>query len=637
MALDLKDLKPYTSLTLCRAASRKHVHTLASEVIHDIETLLKETKPFVKQSMIVRFGPINKEKLSLSFIHYEESRTPGWTNSAHLKDLINHLVFVCIQSHYAALLITDPCLKRAVGRKLGTGDRGLPGLNIIKTSTLKAAFADGPTRTLWLSGIHAKTSVKADSKVLTGSDLRDALDPLGDQTYYFTAARCITDFGKHKTPVGLAPLHSRVWTGSSRSWTDFYNSVKDILTRLDHIEKMRRSEETPIPWLASPVTSCDDVQNAYDLNIVAPEASAEEQDQEDRNKHERWAYQAKFDVRSSKGPDLVAAVYLGSINLGKLEVRVDTSDPKRIKCLIKSRPESGKKLLLEEAASFCRDRRWLQIRYESGHTLSEGMFYISRFRDIQFDNWVFTDFSKYDIRKEKPFKILQGREVFSPEYIGRRDSLFCWVQRNWPLPRAAKRQCGWLACDDGSMELADFIHLDESENPPILSLIHVKGSHASSVARSISVSDYEVVVAQAIKNLRYTDRIILEEGLEHGMNKRIGNLVWHNGKSQADRSGMLRALRKVGKNPKPRVVIVQPRISLSELNAARADKKANKKSGLAARLLQLETLLVGAQVSCRNMGAELQVIADGTNQLTPEQASSFQSSDSPRRADRSWR
>lgn len=46
-----------------------------------------------------------------------------------------------------------------------------------------------------------------------------------------------------------------------------------------------------------------------------------------------------------------------------------------------------------------------------------------------------------------------------------------------------------------------------------LSLIHVKASDDAKVSRGVSVSKYEVVTAQAVKNLRSLDRAILSEGL----------------------------------------------------------------------------------------------------------------------------
>ena len=106
--------------------------------------------------------------------------------------------------------------------------------------------------------------------------------------------------------------------------------------------------------------------------------------------------------------------------------------------------------------------------------------------------------------------------------IGTAGSLFCWIKNCWNVNRDSGNS-GWLACDDGSGELADFIHLDEHQGT--LSLIHIKGASTSSPTRGISVGAYEVVVSQAIKNLRHLDRFYLAEGLRLGLERNIGRLV----------------------------------------------------------------------------------------------------------------
>src|SRR5262249_47459496 len=148
----------------------------------------------------------------------------------------------------------------------------------------------------------------------------------------------------------------------------------------------------------------------------------------------------------------------------------------------------------------------------------------------------------YDVSKEKFWSGVIPSN--SHEIIGTEDSLFSWVKNKWRSPDAPpSAESGWLACDDGSMEIADFIHLDDQSNPPVLSLIHVKGAKSCERVRDISVSAYEVVVGQAVKNVRFLDRILLEEGLKAGLEHKIGKLVWRNGDLMT-REDMLKALSK---------------------------------------------------------------------------------------------
>ena len=64
------------------------------------------------------------------------------------------------------------------------------------------------------------------------------------------------------------------------------------------------------------------------------------------------------------------------------------------------------------------------------------------------------------------------------------------------------------------MELADFIHVDPDSKK--VSLVHVKASSNVSPDRLAAPTDYEIVIAQAIKNLRYLDRRKLYDELKAG-------------------------------------------------------------------------------------------------------------------------
>jgi hypothetical protein len=620
MAVELENLRPYTSLTLSRVKRGRAGAALLAEILQDIEESLGFATPGTARILVGRGGPVKDGELRVGYILYREERTPRWSNDQTVKDVLNQLVLVCLRKRYVAILLSDPSRGAAIGRRFdGETSIGLSALQVIEFGVLNAAFAEGPARTLWLSGIHRRTPVKADSKILTGADLRDALDPLGDQSYYFTAARCMTDLGKRREPVGVSPRRSRIWTGPSRSWKEFREGVQDILKKLESTDKAHLSDDTPLPVLAAPVFKVGDVKDAFDMNVIASELLSEEvEDADARERLERWSYNASFNVVATDGPNLVAEVFRDGESLGRLNVGVDLADPRRVRCEVTPEPGGANEDLLEEAADVCRNRRWLQIRYESGHTLSDGTIYSPRFRDVRFTAWKFPSLAGVDISKEKPTKRdKKGRKEFNSAALGKTKSLFCWVWNNWPSLDGTARRTGWLACDDGSMEIADFIHFDERANPPLLSLMHVKGSGSAESGRGISVSDYEVVTAQAIKNLRHVDREIVALGLEQGLSKFVGTLVWHNGVKQKDRKGMLAALRKAGENYARRIVVIQPRVSRSLLEAGRAEQAKKAATGNVARLRQLETLLVAADGSCRTLGTDFLVVPDGTPQPEP--------------------
>jgi hypothetical protein len=154
------------------------------------------------------------------------------------------------------------------------------------------------------------------------------------------------------------------------------------------------------------------------------------------------------------------------------------------------------------------------------------------------------------------------------------------------------------------MEIADFICL-EIDDPPCLTLIHVKAAKSDSVNRQISVSEYEVVSGQAVKNLRYLDQILISDGLEAGIGRQVGDLVWHN-RRRASRRSMIRELRDVGTDYNKKVVVLQPYVRKQVHDAARADMSSID----GRRLRQLDTLLLGAQANIRSLGAEFQVVME---------------------------
>jgi hypothetical protein len=90
---------------------------------------------------------------------------------------------------------------------------------------------------------------------------------------------------------------------------------------------------------------------------------------------------------------------------------------------------------------------------------------------------------------------------------------------------------------------------------------------------------------------------------------KIGKLVWHDG-SVSNREEMLAAIAKIGASYRRVVVILQPQIRKSKLDEVRKAISEGKSPKDTDRIRQLDTLLLGAQASCRSFNAELWVLAD---------------------------
>jgi hypothetical protein len=219
-----------------------------------------------------------------------------------------------------------------------------------------------------------------------------------------------------------------------------------------------------------------------------------------------------------------------------------------------------------------------------------------------------TGIDGYNVCAEKP---LEGKK-FIIKNIGNSDddSLFGFVAKYWPSLTNRGRPTGWLVCDDGSMESADFIHFDDASIPPQLSLIHVKGSGKAG-RRGLSVSDYEVVVSQAIKNLRYLDRSHVSRKLDSNKAKQIGSAVWRDGKRLKNRTEVLSVLDRAGSNMSKTVCVFQPNARRSEIEAIRRRMAAGDLNRAEVRRLQqLDTLLLAARAECLGLGASFIVIGE---------------------------
>ena len=599
MIKNLSELKPYKSFLLARIKdSSPPARGVVDALLDELSELLSlESRE--KRLLISRGNEVKADELLAGYIHYVEKQQAPWTLNPRVVDETNQLVLVFRLNQHVAIYISDTRWRSAIAKRFDKdASRGLGMLRKIEPGLLNAAFVRGPARTLWLAGTHARTSIKADNKILSGIELQDALDPVGDQTYYFTAARCAFDLDSTVPAVGTSPRGSRIWISTSRDW----NEVRDAVTAiLKHLEGITKPVRAPLPVVAVSSVDTRSVRAAFDLAVIPPELLSDDPSiqHEEREHMEEWAYQATFRVLSVNGPDFRAEVVLKGTPLGAIDLKVDLRDPEHVTWAITGTASSKKTSHdFARAVGVLQRPEWVRIWYDSGHTISNGAVFEVRHRDVPFTDFSWVNFGDYDITKEKP-------SALDLKIIGEEDSLFCWVKNEWPLPTLGTTQGGWLACDDGSMEIADFIHLNEKSDPPKLSLIHVKASDDAKASRGVSVSKYEVVTAQAVKNLRSLDRAILSEGLEGGLKKSVGKLVWHNRQiAKGGRQAMLDALKKMGTNYERQVVIIQPRLTRARALLARSKPKSSD----AARLRQLDTLLLTQANACHGLQARLQVV-----------------------------
>lgn len=615
MKITKYQLKPYKSFLLCRAGPK----IKTKDMVRDLRDYLREeldSRDHVDE--VVNGGNVTEtDGVFLAFFHYVEHRQCSWTTNSDVFDIIHHEVVVCGHKHFFAVQSSDSAIRQWLLKQIQDGEEPpCEGLTLPPIGVMNAAFARGQTVTLWLSGTHRRNVSKADNKIVSGLDLRYALDPLADQSFFYTAIRSSIPTGDFaKQAIGLSPRKAGVWLGASKDWADF-SKTAGILMRA--AANVATKVSNPLPILATPIDAgmSPKLGEVYDAAFIPPEFLDAQASEDERILADKWSA-ARFDIQKSSGTQIefrLVILHGGAERLvGDFDIKLEISKPTAVKWAVTAKPaDKGDETQAnaKEALEILRRRRsWLKLWFESGHVLADCGIYEQRFRDVRFPmdgasargGWLWHDFKDFAVKQEKP-------DPLTANNIGKQKSLFCWMQKHWmPHDEKSNYAGGWLASNDGSMEIADFIHLNDAATMPVLSLVHVKGAHSDSPGRKVAISPYEVVVGQAVKNIRHLDHELLEGNFNERLDRRIREAVWRNRKKATDRKGMLKAIAALGSNYQRRVIVVQPHVTKTTLQKAYDAKPDAAQHHLAK---QLDTLLVAAAANCHAVGAEFYVIGD---------------------------
>jgi len=355
-------------------------------------------------------------------------------------------------------------------------------------------------------------------------------------------------------------------------------------------------------WPNSLCHFSDDLEKPYDFSLVDYEFFPEEDGQHRKEllKSIQHNYYATLEESLIVSSNLTLNIYHDDILIGDVKVKPLIDDYKVNFELSNQNPV--KKSLFDKYIKIFKYPELIKCWYESGHALVNGMVFKTGYRDVEYSGFLWTYFDRYDITKEKP-----GKDKKKPELknIGKSDSLFCWVQQNWNgewIERGEfalkDKPKGWLYCDDGAGEKADFIHVVEYKKQVLISLIHVKAAKSNSDKRKISVGVHDVVLNQAVKNLRYCNRKTLASALKERSELAEKKYCWKDSSKQKAKD-FITYLNSIGNisNIKTRVVVIQPhtRKSVYENTSQTNIKK------------QLDVLLVSAENAIRSSGSEFHI------------------------------
>jgi hypothetical protein len=536
--------------------------------------------------------------------HIVERVAPAWLGGTLVQDTLNHLFACFIKGGHAVIYASDSEIKDRLYEALNDGK--ILGWYPADENVLLQAYVTGRAlRTLWLAGTHRNVTVKPNSKILSGESLADVIDPFGDSTFIAGAIR--------STHAGVSLKRSGVWFGRKKDWDLFSLAGRAVLLAVETAAASPTLDDTIVhEGLAQVLRKFKDVGPVSDIEWVPSEAINGE-----RRAQKLSQLSDDFEIEIA-GPFLPKEIFhirishrSSGANVFAKVVPIIQGKKIRFTVMLVSPDAECQKC----ADAIERNPDFVRVLYNSSHAIAAGRLTQSTIQDRDF-HIVFADFAvgpapEYDVWVEKP----PGNPPPLQNMFTAADrSLFKWVfkeglaQLGLPLPLSGL--C-WLYCDDRSGEVADFIHLFTPGGgaPARITLIHVKGAHTKNNGnRNISTSAYEVVTAQAMKNLRRMAwaemlKAIKDTVTRHGTD-RVWDQPWAIGLTSTPATGavMLAALEAVGTNCDYEVIIVQPHVLESKYMP-----RGRRASGAAAA--QLRNLLFTAKAAANVALADFRVVS----------------------------
>jgi hypothetical protein len=526
----------------------------------------------------------------------ERKHRPGWTvKDSALTDVTNELTIAMRRDRLVAIH-TDSATKHRLQKWLDHTPR--PPFRRLPPDILQGTFK-GDARALWLRGVHRRRVTKADSKTITGPRLQDAMDPFDDATFAMSAVKIAfdpqVDGAVLRGKLGTAPRTSSIWLKSMTDFPTFTAAAVETLIWLDKALAQEKPPDNLIPELATEISDLTAVSGAYEVLVAEPDDVRGEPDSDDELvARAELLSEALLAVHGQPdSPKFTMDVGFHGCVSGSLSIKpVQASGGFELDVRYASEPTN------EPVSRQIRDAigngDLISVYYTSGHTFTARNISRQNIATTPFRGFDFVDFADCDITTEKP--PLKGDQVIHDAIgLSGDKSLFGWVVQHF--------SDGWLICDDGAGEIADFLHLSSKG---LLSAIHVKGADSRSTGRGVAVGPYQVVTSQAVKNIRALSTEYLCDRLRR---QRIEHpACWHLGTRVADRDEFIELLEARVTTDKAHVVIVQPHLCQAVYERARRDAEAGIPTVASQRLALLDNLLNATRRTVRGVWDDLIVI-----------------------------
>jgi hypothetical protein len=623
------DLSPYSShvLAQCTSADSNSVKKIDVEIAAVMESAMRVITAIVEHPRRVTNGAMVPGKISKTdFIAvwqiqpglrcaaciYVEERSVTWLPRGGATDKLTHLLIVTVsKSGLLLLTATDTDHRAALLQHLQLG-RFTHWKPLPQAILVQAIVEGAKMKTLWLSGVHRDTAVKPTSKIISGSDLVDAIDPMNDSSFLAGAVR--------STKGGVSLRNSSVWTGPNTSLVAFEARTVNLLTLVEQAIKANPAADLQVhSALASWAHDIKEAKNCYAVSHADYETL---DSASGKAKAKKLSGQFMVELKCYGAPTgkpgwyfvvLVTEIVSNQTAVVEVEPRlVDGSVQYQI-APIPAAPFDFWANAVTESATL------LRAYYDSGHTITGGTLARVRRQDAPFKRFRYGDFTNYNVTQEKPRgpmvkkngKTYPGPVPIEDMMTVNDKSLFKWIHKEGltllklkqPKPNKV-----WIYCDDGSSEVGDFIHLDIQSKPKRLTLIHAKGASSAKATRRTAPGPYELVASQATKNLRAFDSKKLLVRIKNRLARKGGERIWDQPwavglTALPNSTGFETALDNLGADYVCEVIIVQPHVRQSDFI-----KRVGKDDTVGAE--QLRTLLFGVESLARSVNATFRVVAD---------------------------
>lgn len=596
-SIELSRLRPYVSVVLLECTSANPVVEIA-RLPDLLAKLARERKGTVRTSAPVDVpniqevfanSSIDAEDLSSITINGYVVRLesdPGWQIDGPYRNVEHSLTLIASYQRFVAISCDS-----GTDRIQSWLDKApTPPYKRLDSRILEEAFLKGDAKSLWLDGVNAPRSSKASSKHLSGPQLQQALNPLDDPGFSLSAGRADISSAQAAavgvSKIGTTPKNSTVWLKPARDINDFVASVIWALKTAIAVIDATAGGPAPapvFPWLATKVADLTGVVGAFHMTVPLPEDVPPNEQDPDLIQALTLLENAELIVRAGLGASCTLDVGLAGSIAGTLATSVTMAGSRpRIRFGWHGTPTnlpSARPVLDALVVA----SRLIRIHYSSGHSVDAKGVWLSNAEVAPFHGWSWQAFNGFDVSMEKPL-VAKGVRIHDQIGISGDPSLFGWV--------VARFSTGYLTCDDGSGEVADFVHLDHDDT---LSVVHVKSANAVQPTRSVAVQRYEGVIGQAVKNLAYLRGSSLADALD--VPSRKHSATWLDGSRVADRGDFVEHLRLRSQAAATRVIVLQPQVT----------KLAYGHASNVHKVRLLDTLLHSARASAVGLGADLEV------------------------------